>query len=415
MASANKRALSLLGLFLLGMALCNGVLFFGARHVIASGSTDFMHLYVSGKLVRTGQGAKLYDGPTQLAAQLPVSAWVRFSNSPYVYLRPAFEAFLFVPFSYLPLRAAFILWDGINIVILLCIPWILRAELPSFTRLPYIYWAVILFAFFPVTSVLIQGQDDILLLLLLALAYLAIAREKMFAAGCWLGLSAFRPQFVLPLLFILLFAGDSSVLWGFLTVTLLFAALTAILIGWSVLIEYPKYLWWFANVGHNHHSGDQVFGNAPNIRGLWSGYLSTYLSENAITVGLVLLSMVTVGIAAVMMKKWGRTRPELSFSIALIAAILVSYHAFAHDLVLLLLPLFLQLEWTTVHNPSARMMLGLWSAPAILFITPVCYLLVRHAAFNLYSVALLVWVVSASLAVGMEKAAQGARKSGATV
>ncbi len=57
--------------------------------------------------------------------------------------------------------------------------------------------------FVPALLCLVQGQDSLLLLLLVVLAFTALRRGRAFAAGCWLGLGLFKFQLVLPIVVVL--------------------------------------------------------------------------------------------------------------------------------------------------------------------------------------------------------------------
>ena len=59
---------------------------------------DFSEFYAAGQIVRHGLGANLYDLKTQAEFQLQVALVHA------LYLRPPFEAFLFVPFTYFNYR-----------------------------------------------------------------------------------------------------------------------------------------------------------------------------------------------------------------------------------------------------------------------------------------------------------------------
>src|SRR5207244_13270755 len=53
--------------------------------------------------------------------------------------------------------------------------------------------------FLPVNVALMQGQDSILLLVLLAAAFVALHRGRGFAAGTLVGLGLFKLQIVIPI------------------------------------------------------------------------------------------------------------------------------------------------------------------------------------------------------------------------
>ena len=362
-----------------------------ARTLVARGHSDFMHFYVAGRMTRTGQGSQLFDANRQLAAQQSLSEPVRTRGKPVIYMHPPFEALLFAPFSYLPYIDAYLLWNLLSILALMAVPLLLRSELSTFHGIPAWSWIIFLLAFFPVFAVLLQGQDDALFVLLLTLAYLALRRKADLRAGSWLGLALFRPQFALPLMFILLFGGQWSAVAGFALTGLGLATLTVVVFGWPQLWGYPRHLW---SSEQAVNPGGVLLGHMPNLHGLLAGTLSHQVAPSAILALVLLLSAVLLIFAA---EKWRRCRhnfPDLAFSLAVVAAILVSYHAFAQDLSLLLLPTLLQGNWMLTRKPRPITGWLMLLPMLILFINPLCYSMVRHRCFNLFTLALLAWFVA---------------------
>jgi hypothetical protein len=143
---------------------------------------DFGTFYRAGWLVRTSQIDKLY--PT---------------NPPtFDFIHPAYEAPLFVPLTFLPPRAAQIAWMLTNLLIVGLIIYLLRdhvRHIRSARLLPM----VLALAFFPVSYAIAQGQDSLLLTLLITLAFIKMERRQEFAAGILLGFGAFRFQFLVPI------------------------------------------------------------------------------------------------------------------------------------------------------------------------------------------------------------------------
>ena len=76
-----------------------------------------------------------------------------------------------------------------------------------------------LLAFFPIFANFFQGQDAILLLLVVALAFRAMKLRADFSAGCWMALGLFRFQLVIPLVLVLALWGRRRIALGFISVT----------------------------------------------------------------------------------------------------------------------------------------------------------------------------------------------------
>src|SRR5213080_1241574 len=68
------------------------------------GHADFRQLYIAGYLVRTGHRTQLYDYAAQTYFQ---NTLVSNDERALPFIRPAYQALMFVPFSLLPYRTAY--------------------------------------------------------------------------------------------------------------------------------------------------------------------------------------------------------------------------------------------------------------------------------------------------------------------
>ena len=377
------------------MALLNLSLLWGLRGQILGGSNDFMHLYAAGRMTRLGHGGQLFDPRSQYAVQREISEVVRAAGMPYPYLRPPFEALLFVPLSYLPLTAAYLLWTAINLLLIWVFFRLLRSRVPALQRIPQPFWLIAELAFFPVIIVLGQGQDVLLLLLLFTLAFLALSRKREWSAGAWLGLGLFRPQFVLPLVCVLAWSRRWGVVLGVALAALGWGVITATVFGWPMLLDYPRHL--FSSEQALNQEGS-LLDQMPSIHGLLSVLLRPLPAVVIVTLVAVVSAIVLLW-AARFYRLHRAHSLGLAFSAALVASILVSYHAFDHSLSLLLLPLALQLDWllTSRHRRITAWLLLLPVLP--LFLSPVGNLMLRNGGFHLYALALVLWLAALAAAV----------------
>ena len=186
------------------MLCIHGVLFWKARVLIRQGYPDFTIFYTAGKMLHEGLGHNLYNGALQYEVQQTFAAGVRIRKGPLPYNHPPFEALIFEPLASLDYPTAYLVWSVINLAILGFLPFLLRQYIPALAQYPAFVWLLVLLGFFPVLVALLQGQDVILLLLLNALAFAALKRNADTLAGCWLGLSMFKFQLIVPFVLILL-------------------------------------------------------------------------------------------------------------------------------------------------------------------------------------------------------------------
>ena len=161
---------------------------------ILEGNSDFAANYSAARLVRQFGTSDLYSLELQKKVQKEVLRGGSFPGGLLPYTHPPFEILLFAPFGYLPYSHAFILWDLLNGSSLLLLPWVMSTS--RFGGLKA-HRKTILFAvvsFYPFAVCLWVGQDSIVYLWLVILAYILLRRHKEFWAGVVLGLSFFRFQ-----------------------------------------------------------------------------------------------------------------------------------------------------------------------------------------------------------------------------
>jgi len=379
----------LLALLLAAMLFLHLMLAWHSRDLVRKGYADFTIFYSAGKMVRMGLGPRLYDEAKQYDVQQEFASGVIIRNGPLPYNHPPFEALVFVPFTFLPYFVAYLVWDFINLLILLGLPILLWPYIPILERASPLAWLLSALAFFPAFIDLLQGQDAIPLLLLFTMTFIALKKNADFTAGCWLGLGLFRFHLLLPLLFIFAVQKKWRAILAFLSVALALALISIATVGWGEAVHYPDYVW---HVEQVMGRGAIVPADMPNLRGLLDTFLKGLFSKTIIT-GIVILA--SIGLLLFLAKLWNRTstgmRLDLGFSAAVIVTVLVSYHAFAYDLLLLLLPILLLGQYTWSSGPARRP--GFLVPALILFVSPIHMLLwFRYGQLNLMALLLLWWL-----------------------
>jgi hypothetical protein len=383
-------------LFVLALAV-----FVGVRFSESLQGTDFPDFYCAARMLAEGHGHQLYDPDVQRQYQARYSGRVGT-----LYIHPPFEAPLYLAVSWLPLRRAYALWFVLNLAFL-------AISLRSLAKdaLPPWDWRLLLAAsltFVPVLLCLQQGQDSLLLLLFVVLAFIALRRKRAFAAGCWLALGLFKFQIVLPLALVIVLTQNRSVTnaftKGFSLVALTLAGLSAAISGWSVFNVYPRFLLQLRS---------QPFaGIIPpamaNFRGLTYFFFRSDRSFWAIAAASVLCAIalliaVTVCKAAQHPSTRDATHDEfdLAFASTVLFALLVSYHLNPHDLTLLLLPIAVVLHQTlaaATRLPRSTKAMTLCLL-GILFLPLLHLWALKAGVYALISVPLLaVFLLSVSIA-----------------
>jgi hypothetical protein len=321
-------------LFLVGMVLVNAAVLWQLRGSIFQGYGDFANFYTAGKLVRDGHARELYDQGLQWRTQQEFASTVKVRGGPLLYVRPPFEALLFLPMSYLKYPVACVVWLAIKVLILVAVPFLLH------TAPPWPSGAIqglLCLGFFPIGVDLLQGQDSVLLLLILVLSFSLIKRGDDFWCGACLGLGLFKFHIVVPVVLVLLLRGKFKVILGCLSTALVLGLISLSLVGWEGITGYPKYLWELNRVGF------AAPGNMPNLRGLIASF-GAARNSRAVAWFLGIAEGAGILFSAHVWRRNSNNGPlslSAGFSLTIAVTVLTSYYLYSYDMTLLLLPVLL--------------------------------------------------------------------------
>jgi hypothetical protein len=366
------------------------------RSVAFLQGTDFPDFYCAARMLAAGHGHQLYDAGLQRQYQARYAGRVGT-----LYIHPPFEAVIYLAVAWLPLRYAYLLWSLLNLTFLGVGVRLLAKEIQPW------YWRPSLgvsLTFVPTLLCFLQGQDSLLLLLLVVLAFTALRRGRGFNAGCWLGLGLFKFQLALPLALVLVVTQNRNIrtglVKGFSLAALALAGLSAAISGWSVFLIYPEFLL---------HLKSQPFAGIvsqamANFRGLIYFFFYSDQSSGAV-ISLSILCAAALIMALLGWKKTGRNNNnnngnkddfDLAFANSVTLALLVSYHLNPHDLSLALLPVALLLHSASARTPVARGPAS-WitlSLLALFFLPPLHLWALRAGVYALVSLPLLALFLS---------------------
>jgi Glycosyltransferase family 87 len=384
--------------FLLGFAVLNAVQLWRARDSIVQGYGDFASFYTAGQIVRSGQSQRLYDPATQWRVQQQFASTVRIRKGPLPYIRPPFEALLFLPLAYLAYPTAYLVWMALKVIILLTLPLLLPLPVPDKGAISHAVMMLVSLSFFPVAFDLIQGQDSLLLLLILVLSLKFLLRHADLACGAVLALGMFKFHLVIPLLAIFVLRRRLKIAVGFAAVASSLFIISLGMVNWSGLLAYPRYLWELNLAPGLGMVPKQQ--NMPNVRGLM-----TILQGNAPPPAGGHWLLAAVVILGIIIGSWywrGNDRRSilLAFSFAIVVTLVTSYYANSYDLSLLLLPLLLLgkifLQGSEIVGWPRVLFL---SAAAILLFTPLLWVVgLRLDQFGCMALVLFALALSISAA-----------------
>jgi len=227
---AARMALLLAWLALCAVRLRLLVLSWNAEHLYLR---DMLQYYLMGKALRAGE--YLYQPMNILALKLTGADRYYHHPSPY----PPPMALFSVPLSYADLPRAPIVWFGIefaalSVALILLTTWYRGKFSPWISGVVLI----ITLGFYPVWVSLVQGQVSVILLTLLAAAWMLMRARHTFAAGLLLGISISIKLFAWPVLlyFLLKKQWRTLIAAGLMAASL--HALTAIFVGIEPLVDY---------------------------------------------------------------------------------------------------------------------------------------------------------------------------------
>jgi hypothetical protein len=349
---------------------------------------DFSEFYCAGRILRHGQAHLLYDLKTQAACLDGLGQVTVFYN------HPPFEALLYLALTYLNFHTAYVIWTMIGVLLLLIAAFRIDQStqvsrvLAEITHIPVDTGLlfIIFLTFSPATTSLLLGQDSILMLLVYVITLLMFQRGREFTAGCVLACGLFKFTLVAPLALILLLRGKWRVLKGFTTVGSALVLLSIAVAGMGALTCYPRFLLFDTLY-------QQIGGFAPdfmpNLRGILYLVTSGYLPRPWFGALLAAASLLVLWITA---RSWQDDRLEISFSAAILATLLASYHLYNYDLTLALLPIsILVAQAGTALRRSRLLALSL----AVLLIPPLHRWLLLHEIYPLMGLAILGLLFSA--------------------
>jgi hypothetical protein len=347
---------------------------------------DFRQLYTGGYLARTDP-ANLYDFERQMIVQGDL---VGHAESLLPFNHPAYEAWLFAPLSRLSYRTAYFFFLCLNVLLLSACFFVCRDVFsrPGIIAQPRA--GLQLFAFFPVTVAILQGQDSILFLLGLCIVYRCVVSSKRFLAGAVLALLLFKPQIALPLALFFAARYGFSVFAGFAMGGTIVAAASVGLVGWQAFLALGRVLLLTGLVSVSRSAPSGTLGVfpfvMPNLRGLISG-VSGWLLPGKIILALTIALSVCVAVWAWQILKRARLEGDAAFSLATTAAIFLSYHLYIHDLSVMQIPLGLM--GGCKHSYVSRATLLFYLAPPFLLIVwhNLLFLLALPVALFLYGIS----------------------------
>jgi Glycosyltransferase family 87 len=317
-----------LKLYLWALLLLELLICLGFRSSIRSGAIDFRGYYTAGSMLRTHNAALLYDYPTQQRLQNTLVAPAQFTL---LFFAPPFAALPFALLSFAPYLWALLLFGLVNLALLALAVRVMRPHLRALTDRWRPTPPLLFLSFLPVGLTLVMGQLSIALLLICCLAFALLETNEPLLAGLIFSLALIKLQIALPIALLFLLWRRWRFTLGFLLGAALLTALSAAIIGPH---NFPSYLHSLTHTSALAGTTLQsTVGIGPRRMANLYGLFFTLTPTNHLAIALT-------AIASIALLAWAVTRRP-SLPLAMLVAVLVSYHLYPCDLTLLLLPISL--------------------------------------------------------------------------
>ena len=327
--------------------------------------TDFSASYVAALVLRSGDGARLYDQQLEHARHLALLPPGTVIDLPFI--TPPTTALLALPLTALDPGTAFRVWSLIEAILLALAVWIaIRAgPWPSRTgRTPCVATALMAMAAGGTYAFLLLGQIDGVTALGLAAAYAAWRRNRPAVAGFWMALAfaATKPHLAVGLGIWLIARRDWRALAGAAAGCAVVAAVSQGLVGPSGVSGFVSALTF-------------AVGNTPGSSTLGiPGLVASWLGSGAFAVAVGIAGSLIALAACGLLGARSRGRPgslEISLAGAASLSLVASPHLLPHDLVILA-PVF---AWCAARaaateaapwpGPATIRIIGAWAVLAV--------------------------------------------------
>lgn len=325
---------------------------------------DFVQFY-SAALLSRDQPDKLYDAEAQIEIQKQFSPGAR-RGVHWPYLHAPFFTILLMPLSAFSYTGAYWLWTAFTVVLsCLSVVMIIRLDAP---RLPSLRLGLAVVYAAPVLYWLIStGQTTAVALFLWALAFVLIKRGRLYWSGFVLGFLSYRAQYLMVLLPLLVIRKMWAGILGIVSSCLLLIVVGGWLFSFG---SYPAYLESVAEQSRRIVTLTQPLSHYITLYGFFRALLPHYWA-----VGATILT--SLSLIYGLWRMWRQVVPlhsnafDLQWAMLMTATLLLMYHGFVYDLLLLTVPILLLYPYSDELSPYYKIsLLLLYFIPYVLLIFP---------------------------------------------
>jgi hypothetical protein len=256
-----------------------------------------------------------------------------FNHAPY-------ELLPFLPLATLSFQSAHIVWSLISILFLL----LACAILISLTTPKHkVLFSALVLSFYPSVMAIKMGQDSAMSLLIMVAVFASLKYRRDVAAGAILALGLYKPQLSLPLAGFLLVSGNWRAIRGFATMGVCLLGISVVMVGWQGVAGLVSIV-----LSMDRPTTIVYPAHMANLRGLFFPLLSLLGSPELTNVFTGVTSLIVYGYSLMLWKRGASADGlifDLHFSLVVVATVLISYHLYPHDVIILVIPLILTLNY----------------------------------------------------------------------
>lgn len=321
--------------------------------------SDFLAFYNAGSFFLQNRTDELYNFQSQKIFQDSVVAPISY-NMFHPFINPPFTAPFFSLFAHNSYLVGLISWWVLGFTLLFMSVYLLRTHLRGLNTFSLPRLFLMCLAFYPTLAWFMFGQNTPISLFFLTIFFISLRARKDFIGGIFLGLLLFKPQLTLGMIFLLLFkkrwwslAGvflgglfwimigfmtSPHAMWEYMRISPYLMELLRLKIDKEIITFFGlnSQGFHYSTWGINSLYGFSVL-LLDNISRLWAELLFGLLSL------MTLIYLIHIWHPI----RWepGTKAWNMNFAATLVLCLLLSPHLFLYDLMILLLPLGIILNY----------------------------------------------------------------------
>ena len=308
--------------------------------LMATGRTrgsDFTAFYTGWRIVLEGNGSQLYDTAVQTQVQRTILGGQTFAAGLNPFNNPPHMVLPFVPLGLLPLDVAFLVWTGIQALLLVwVVAMLLRGVAQQWTRLERLGLVAAFVAFPPLAITFFQGAFALVLVATLVGTLAAMNDGRDARAGGLLALASVKPQGMFGVALAVLLSRRRAALAALVGWGLLLVVVATAVLGPGIWASYLGFLGTYTSSFDKLSVDPAVMWNLRGTLALLLGRDNATLVNSLAYVGFVLGLL---AIAWLWRRGWPRSSASghvggdtaLRIALTIVVTLLLSPHLNPHD------------------------------------------------------------------------------------